>query len=346
MVKGVKQEMKHGKQLIISLLLAQLIGLLIFTPISSAASTTNVKPIFGSSFIQYWYAQDWDQNRWTAEFTMLQEVGINEVIIQTIADTKAKYATYPTQLPGYSSNEVDMVENALTAADSVGMNVRLGLGFNSDWWSKNASDLAWLNKEAAANKAIVDEIVAEYGSHPSLTGWYISYEFSQLSARTSTYQANLNSFFKQITAEINTTKPLSIMIAPFYNSKYSWTVPLSSWSVMLQNILKGTGINIVALQDSVGAGYNTTSQLASIYSYTKKATDSSGMALYADTETYTYKSSKYYSAPQSRITTQLAKVNPYIMGYVSFSTDHYQNANVASQVSYYNDYYKYYLAYR
>lgn len=127
-----------------------------------------IRPTFNSSFIQSWYCQNWDLNRWLQEYKMLQKIGINEIIIQTIADTKAKNTVYPTKLEGYLSNSIDVVGTALEAADIVGMNVRIGLGFNNDWWVKNALDPDWLIKEARINRDIVSEIVSMFGSHNRL----------------------------------------------------------------------------------------------------------------------------------------------------------------------------------
>jgi hypothetical protein len=301
--------------------------------------------VFGSSFIQDWYSRDWSQERWAQEFSMLQKIGINEIILQDLVNTKTLYATYFTSLPGYTHNDVDMLANVLTVADRVGMNVRVGLGFNADWWNKNAADNIWLNSEASKNKSIFNEILQNYGTHPSLTGWYIPYEFSQLTATSATTKSNLNGFLKQIANEIKLKdSSRSIMISPFYNSKYSLFYSLSGWTTTLQTVLKDTKIDIVALQDSVGAGNNTLTQIPNMFSYTKKATDALGIKLYANAETFTSTSGKYSSAPQSRISSQLSQEKAYVQGFVAFSIDHYQNSNEPSQVSYYNDYYNYYLA--
>lgn len=312
---------------------------------AAETTITAVKPVFSSSFVQYWFSQDWDQARWTEEYKMLQNIGINEVIIQDVADTKAMYTAYFSALSGYKSNDVDMLNNALTAADGLGMKVRIGLGFNGDWWTKNASDMKWLNTEAAKNKAIFNEILTKYGGHPSLGGWYIPYEFSQLTATSSTSKANLNSFLRQIGTEIKTKDPnRDIMISPFYNSKYSLFYSLTGWASTVQTALKDTRIDIVAMQDSVGAGYNTLSQVPNVFSYTKRATDALGMKLYADTETFTSTSSGNVSADQSRISSQLSSEKSYVQGFVAFSINHYQNNNVSTQAKNYTDYQTYYLA--
>ena len=110
-----------------------------------------MKPVFSSSFIQYWFCQNFDSKRWIAELIMLKDIGINEIILQTIADTGVKYAVYPTKITGY----IDMVGTVLSAADSLGMKVRIGLGFNNEWRTKNASSQDWLNTEASINDCSV-----------------------------------------------------------------------------------------------------------------------------------------------------------------------------------------------
>ncbi len=85
--------------------------------------------VFSSSLIQSWYTKDWNEERWTEELIALKDDSVEELIIQTIADTKHEYATYPTDMADYQCNGVDMIGNVLSAADSVGIRIRLGLGF-------------------------------------------------------------------------------------------------------------------------------------------------------------------------------------------------------------------------
>jgi hypothetical protein len=303
------------------------------------------KPVFQSSFIQYWYSENFDLNRWKQELTMLKGLGINEIILQTIADTKIKYAVYPTKISGYTHNDVDMLENVLETADSLSMKVRVGIGFNDEWWNKTATDAAWLNNEAETNNSIIDEVVRRYGHHKSLSGWYIPYEFCQFTAITGEQQSYLNSFFKQMDLEIKLKSPdKDIMISPFYYGKLSLDVLLPVWSSMLNNILSGTGIDILALQDSVGVDYNSTDKLQNLFYYTKKGTDKAGIRLYSVTETFTTTSSGNIPVSQDKISKQLSTAEPYVEGFVAFSINHFQNANEPSQLDYYNQYYEYYLS--
>lgn len=308
-------------------------------------------PLFESSFIQSWYCKAWDFNRWQNELAMLKEVGINELIIQNTVDTTPanKEASYKTTIPGYSSNSVDLLENALTAADAVGLKIRVGTGDNEEWWRKGASDSVWLANEANINKQIVDEIAAKYASHPSFNGWYLSYEISNISAPTQGEQNNLNTFFKSMVSEMKAKTPnKSIMISPFYNSQLGnqigAQVSLTNWTVMLKNVFKGTGLDILALQDSVGAAYNTVSQLPDILAATKAGTDAAGVRLYANTETYTSTSEGNVPASQKQIVLQMEAAQPYVTGFAAFSINHYQgkysdDLSIAAGYEAYKSYY-------
>jgi len=307
---------------------------------------TQIQPTFNSSFIQYWYCQNWDYDRWIEEYRMLQKIGINEIILQNIADTKVHYAVYPTKMDGYTCNSIDMVETALNAADTLGMNVRIGLGYSDDWWSQSIYDQTWLDYEAEVNTAIVKEIATMYGEHKSLNGWYIPYEFHPLTALSLVQQADINRFFQKISGAIKVNSKKTIMIAPFYKAQMTWHITLASWSYVVHHILKDTGIDILALQDSVGAGFNKLEHLDEIYAYTKKATDEIGLILYAVTETFEMNETEYLPAQQSRIGEQLARESAYVSGFVAFSVDHYQNGNEPTQVTGYEDYYGFYLDHR
>ena len=96
---------------------------------------------------------------------MLQNIGISEIILQEIVDTKIKYAVYPTKMTGYKCNDIDMVQTVLKTADSLGMKVRIGLGFNSNWWIMKTFSQRWLNLEASINKTIIREIVEMLSRH-------------------------------------------------------------------------------------------------------------------------------------------------------------------------------------
>ncbi len=282
--------------------------------------------VFCGSFIQYWYSKDWDEAGWSGELSALKKAGIEELIVQNVADTKNRYTVYPTNIKGYTSNKVDMVGNVLKAAEEVGIKVRLGLGFNDDWWYKNAMDKKWLLREASDNKKIFDEIIEKYGDYSSLGGWYIPYEFYQFTAINKMYQSNLNAFLREIASGIRSKSNKDIMISPFYNSNLSWVMPLGGWSKLVENALRNTDIDILALQDGIGVKNNSIKQLDSLFAYTKQSTDKLGIKLYGNVETFDSTPQGNIPAPRERISIQLNIQRPYVEKFVAFSLNHYQSS--------------------
>lgn len=314
------------RRMISKITILSVVSFVLFTASAKLAKPTqDANTVFCGSFIQYWHTKDWDEARWTEELSRLKMIGTEELIVQNIADTKKKYAVYPTKIKGYICNDVDMVESVLNAADAVGIKIRLGLGFSDDWWYKNAMDKSWLIKEADDNKKIFDEVLEKYGDHLSLGGWYIPYEFYQFTAINGAYQSNLNFFLKEITSEIKSKSDKDIMISPFYNSNYSWVMSLRGWSKLVENALRDTGIDILALQDGVGAKNNTIKQLDSLFAYTKYSTDKLGIKLYGNVETFSSTPQGNIPAPKERISTQLLIQKPYVEKFVAFSLNHYQS---------------------
>lgn len=304
---------------------------------------TYKKLIFTSSFIQKWYVKDFSLDRWISELQMLKDIGVKEIILQSVVDTKNKYAMYPSEIDGYKINEKDIILLALDAAESVDIKVRVGLGESNNWWKKGWCDFNWLKEEAEINKKIVKEIFERYSNHKAFGGWYIPYEFSEFFSTIKSQQINLNLFYKSIASEIKNKKSnFSIMISPFYNSNKYNIGCLKLWNKIVRYTLKDTAIDIVALQDSIGVGFNTTDNVGMLFCYTKKATDSLGMKLYADTETFNTVNGSNVSATQEEIFNRMSKVNPYVDSFVCFSINHFQNKNEENQIGNYEDYLKYY----
>lgn len=302
----------------------------------------NADPIFRASFIQSWYGKEFSLDRWIDELGMLKSVGINEVIIQNVIDTEKKYAVYPTELEGYTYCKEDMILNVLDAASVVGIKVRLGLGDSSEWWIKGIYNGKWVDDEGNLNAKVFNEIFDMYSEHSALGGWYIPYEFSQPFVVTQIQCDNLNGFYKKIGHEIKNRSKLDIMISPYYNFNKYCVVPLDKWTKNLEIVLKDTGIDIVALQDSMGVKYNNLTNIGVVFIYTKKATDALGIKLYADTETFISNGEGNMPVSQNEIVKRIDSVRPYVQGYVSFSINHFQNKNVKEQERNYYDYEEYY----
>lgn len=308
--------------------------------LAAEESADGPKMVFRASFIQYSYCQNWEPERWREEMDMLKAVGIEELILQTVADTGSRYAAYPTQIDGYTAGPTDMVGRALAAAEEAGLRIRLGLGFNKEWWGEIARETAWLEREAAANTAIVDELWSRYGHSPALAGWYIPHELSAATAPAEEHQQRFNDFYRTIAARIREHSDLNIRVSPFYNSSWNAGVSLPEWTELVKNVLKDTGVDEVALQDGVGAGHNTLEQLPALFEHTQQATDALGVRFLANIETF---DTDFRPAPFERIVRQFELERPYVEGFIAFSVNHYQSGCKPAQADGYAAYKEHYL---
>lgn len=277
---------------------------------------------------------------------MLQDIGITEVIIQSSVNTTSahKCASYPSKMSGYQSNCIDMLANALDAADELSMKIRIGTGDNCDWWKwwkKSIWNQAWLLNEAMENISIVNEIAEKYAAHPSFVGWYLPYEIDNIVAITHRRQSDLNAFFKSIISAMKLkNSEITVMASPFYNSKLSRLGSLKNWTKAITNIFMGSGIDILAVQDSIGVGFNKVSQLDDIFAAAQKATEAVGAVLYANNETFNSTAAGNVPSDIRLIRMQMEKVSPYVAGYVAFSLSHYlsKDRETKSYVDYKNYY--------
>jgi hypothetical protein len=193
------------------------------------------------------------------------------------------------------------------------------------------------------NISIVNEIASKYATHPAFVGWYLPYEIDNIIAITSRRQADLNVFFRSIISAMKLQTPgRTVMASPFYNSKLSRLGSLKNWAKAITNIFIGSGIDILALQDSIGVGFNKVSQLDEIFAAAQKATDAVGAVLYANNETFHSTAAGNVPSDIRVILMQMEKVRPYVSGYVAFSLSHYLNKDRESKS--YADYKNYYLS--
>lgn len=280
---------------------------------------------FESSFIQSWYAKDFSKERWIEEFIMLKEKNINEIILQSVFDTKNKECFYKTKNKEFKSNNIDMIENCLYAAKETDSKVRIGLGESKFWWTLGALDKAWLFNEMKLNIAFFHEIVSKYGDSEVLSGWYIPYELSDYFIATKWQRKNINKFFKYISNNIKEKSNLNIMISPYFSIRGPRVLTIKAWEKALKEVLSECSIDILALQDSIGAGFNTLQNVEKLFIHTKRATDDLNISLYADTETFKKRGGKLISATEEEFLERAHVIKKYVEGHIAFSINHYQN---------------------
>jgi hypothetical protein len=278
-------------------------------------------PTLRGSFLQPALGDAWTLKQWSNEFGYMRTAELNQMVIQWTADSKEKTTIYPSGLAGYTQNtKHDVVKRALDAADASGAQVYLGLQINDDWWTKYLTDKPWLKNEAKVANALADDLWKRYGQHGSLTGWYLGFEVDNVES-TSAEWDDLVAFYRTVGNHLHKLTPgKPIVISPFFSTKADLSP--SQWQTMWEYVLKRSPIDVVALQDGVGAGHATKAQLPEWFSAVRNAIQNSRprTEFWANTETFI---SGYEPRPIRSIVNDMCAVQPYVSSYLSFSFNHY-----------------------
>lgn len=278
-------------------------------------------PALRGSFLQPALGDAWTLKQWREEFHYMRGARLDQMVIQWTADSKEKTTIYPTGVAGYTQNtKHDVVERALQAADASGAQVYLGLQINDDWWTKYLTDKPWLENEAKVADILADDLWKRYGQHVSLTGWYLGFEVDNVESTRAEW-GNLIGFYRTVGHHLHKLTPgKPIVIAPFFNPTAGFSA--SQWQTMWEYVLKRSPIDVLALQDGVGAGHARKAQLPEWFSAVQNAIQDSSpnMQFWADTETFI---SGYEPRPIRSIVNDMCAVASYVSSYLSFSFNHY-----------------------
>lgn len=244
---------------------------------------------------------------------------------------------YPSKLVSPAqAPSVDLLETVLELADEQGMAVYLGSLQTATDWSDGTEfcALQQMNQQVAA------EVVARYGHHISLKGWYFTQELwmnwvkyygqQQFLGAAGYYGTNL---LAQWAADMKTIDPdllttASVVVKQTGNGLMPGLTPseLGDWTA---SFLETAHLDIFMPQDGAGAqaGAPPLSDLPSYFSAMASAIPASGQntALWSTLELFTASTDPNVPSEQylptndiSRLQTQVSAVSPFVTGYVSW----------------------------
>jgi Domain of unknown function (DUF4434)/F5/8 type C domain/Domain of unknown function (DUF5109) len=241
---------------------------------------------------------------------------------------------YPSGIFPASPAQPDELGMLLTAADQFGMQVYVGSLQTYGVWS-NGDEFHALHKY---DPIVAREILARYGSHPSLNSgggnWYFSHELwlNWVKFYGPTYYGvrELRTYVRQMKA---LSPQARVIEAPVFKKTRSVLMPgLSSKEAgtFLATLVSRSGVDIVAPQDGAGAqaGAPAVSELGDYYSGMRAALEkpiaSGTVQLWTTTETFaaavtgTESADGWQPAPVSRISRQIAAEAPYVSQIIQF----------------------------
>lgn len=291
----------------------------------------------GGSFLNFY--RNFPLSHWAQEFDWMRQISMSNIVVVAAGGLRPDSADstgyslsgegllYPSmQIDSSLRPTTDRLEMILSLADQRGMKVYLGsLQTYNDWSTGTEFDA--LRKW---NKLVAQEILANYGHHPSLEGWYFTQELwmNWIKYYGATYyglgvMANYVTDMKSLDAK----RPVSAAVV-FKKDGYGAMpgIAVNEIAGLTQTLLTATQIAILMPQDGAGAeaGAPLVSDLPSYFEAMRNgiAGANTGAVLWSTVETFTaipnVSNDRYPPASAGRIQSQVNSVRPYVSGFVNW----------------------------
>lgn len=223
---------------------------------------TNPKALTGT-FVQLFGKDNWSEAQWDEFLTEIKDLGMNTLIVQYTAFKNASnnITWFNSANTFTATKSKHTLERVLASAQQKGIEVHIGLHFDDTYW-QHQTDVAWLQTQANYCIAIAEEIQAQFGTHVAFKGWYIPHE-PEPNAYNTDEKVRLfrEHFVDCISNRLHQLNNKPVSIAAFWNSSLSTPEQLKHFMAELSK----SNLQIVMLQDGVGAQHVTLNRLANYY---------------------------------------------------------------------------------
>jgi hypothetical protein len=223
---------------------------------------TTPKALTGT-FVQLFGKDNWSEAQWDEFFTEIKDLGMNTLIVQYTAFKNASnnITWFNSANTFTATKSKHTLERVLASAQRKGIEVHIGLHFDDTYW-QHQTDVVWLQTQANYCIAIAEEIQAQFGRHTAFKGWYIPHE-PEPNAYNTDEKVRLfrEHFVDRISNRLHQLNNKPVSIAAFWNSSLSTPEQLKHFMAELSK----SNLQIIMLQDGVGAQHVTFNRLASYY---------------------------------------------------------------------------------
>ena len=223
---------------------------------------TTPKALTGT-FVQLFGKDNWSEAQWDEFFTEIKDLGMNTLIVQYTAFKNASnnITWFNSANTFTATKSKHTLERVLASAQRKGIEVHIGLHFDDTYW-QHQTDVVWLQTQANYCIAIAEEIQAQFGRHTAFKGWYIPHE-PEPNAYNTDEKVRLfrEHFVDRISNRLHQLNNKPVSIAAFWNSSLSTPEQLKHFMAELSK----SNLQIIMLQDGVGAQHVTLNRLANYY---------------------------------------------------------------------------------
>ena len=223
---------------------------------------TTPKALTGT-FVQLFGKDNWSEAQWDEFLTEIKDVGMNTLIVQyTAFKNPYNNITWFNSANTFTTiKSKHTLERVLASAQRKGIEVHIGLHFDDTYW-QHQTDVAWLQTQANYCIVIAEEIQAQFGTHVAFKGWYIPHEPEPNAYNTDEKVRLFREYFvDRISNRLHQLNNKPVSIAAFWNSSLSTPEQLQHFMAELSK----SNLQIIMLQDGVGAQHVTLERLASYY---------------------------------------------------------------------------------
>lgn len=212
---------------------------------------------------------------WQSDLERMQQAGFNTVIVQWCAEPPIVYFNWEQldEVP-YLDEAYPVLEQILAAAQTTGMSVYLGLQNNPYYWTQiNGRDKVlrdFFLIRVARNERLQLALLAAFGEHPAWQGWYLPDEMDDLTWREEPKRSMVKHYLRLMTTRLRVHDPdRPIAASAFIRGR---TAPDLAAGNLL-DIVSGSGLDILMLQDGIGVGDPPMSYATLYYEVLQKAWD-------------------------------------------------------------------------
>lgn len=248
------------------------------------------KKVLTGTFVQLFGKDDWSEAQWEAFLSEIKSLGMNTLIVQYTAFKNAynDITWFDSQNTFTIQKSKNTLARLLKVAENQKIEVYLGLYFDETYW-QHQTDASWLELHARYCIETAQELQAQFGNSKAFKGWYIPHEPEPDAYHTDEKIALFRDvFINPIAHKLHQWGNKPIAIAAFWNSVLTSPKQLQHFMAELSK----SPLNIIMLQDGVGAGHVTLDQLKTYYLSAEKGlfieNPNYKGAFWTDLETFAY----------------------------------------------------------
>lgn len=290
---------------------------MLLTSAQSAGRAEEVRPMDGA-FLQLHDLHKIPIQEWGRELDAMRTVKMSVAVLNWTEADGRKLFSDPDPLPAM-----------LDEAGKHGMKVVLGLRWDKEWW-KQSGDAKYLAAEAGRNVALAEELQRRYADRPAFFGYYLPHELWD-GPYSDAQVAALHRFLMTVGRGCHRTAPgKPVLIAPFFSRR---PIPPADFERLWLRLLEDAPVDIVALQDGVGAqgiDEDFEARIVPYFAALQRACRKRNVKAWCDLESFRLTNGNpdrpaFEPAAIARVRRQMAAVQPYVVGTITFDFYHYMS---------------------